>query len=66
MGVNETKIKNDGKKLNNADRPAATREQAKDISKKFANKKLGDDKDNKIKSPINPPRGQRASGGTTT
>merc|ERR1712074_158931 len=52
LGVNETKIKNDGKKLNPADRPVATKEQLKEINVKFTKKKFDDEKENKIKSQI--------------
>merc|ERR1712030_245686 len=52
MGVNETKVKNEEKKLNNADRPTANRAQASEIQKKFKNKALDNEKDNKIKSQV--------------
>ena len=38
MGVNEAKIKNEGKKLNPKDRPEPTREQLKEINSKFQKK----------------------------
>merc|ERR1712015_478976 len=41
-----------GKKLSPADRPVATKEQLKEINKKFSNKKFDAEKDNKIKSQV--------------
>merc|ERR1712030_188107 len=49
MGVNETKVKNEEKKLSNADRPAPTKDQLREISEVYKSKKLEDDKDNKKK-----------------
>merc|ERR1712030_259846 len=52
MGVNETKIKNDGKKLNPDERPVPTKEQIKEINSKFLKKQIDAEEDKKIKTKV--------------
>merc|ERR1712030_160144 len=52
LAVNETKIKNDGKKVKGEEKPAATKEQNKEIHAKYNKKKIDAEEDKKIKTKV--------------